>query len=131
MTAPSNGPANRTREAGFTLLELSIVMSMLGLLMLVAFASFENFRMYAYRTSCVAQQRNLVTPGILFGYENGIDNQDISSMQVIAANLAPDNLGECPESQSFDNDDYLLIYANGELADVDCNVAGPRHPFHR
>lgn len=130
-TPPPRCSAKSSREAGFTLLELSLVMSILGLIMLTGFASFENFRMYVMRTSCVQQQRNITTPALLYGFENGIMNQDVSSVALVTANTIAPELGECPMSDTFDSADYLLIYQNGELFDVDCNVMGLQHAYHR
>ena len=130
-TLPPRVPADRRREAGFTLIELSLVMSILSLIMLTAFASFENFREYVFRTSCVSQQRSLVSPAMLYGFENGIGNQDVSSANLVAADLISPDLGECPLSETFDSDDYVLIYQNGELFDVDCEVQGLLHPYQR
>lgn len=126
---PRCSAKNESRDAGFTLLELMLVMSVMGLIMLTGFASFSNFKMYVLRTSCVSQQRNIVSPGLLYGFENGIANQDVASTALVTADLIAPELGECPLSDTFDSADYLLIYQNGELFDVDCAVVGLEHPY--
>lgn len=131
MSAPPSSPADRRREAGFTLIELSIVMSIIGLLSLSVFASMENFRQYVYRTSCVQQQRNMVSPAILYGYEHGLSDDNVNCSVLLADNLITRNHGECPLSRSVDYDDYTLWYQGGEFFDVDCDVEGLRHPYTR
>ena len=106
-------------------------MALMGLILLTAFASLENFRSYVVRTSCVSQQRNMVGPALLYGFENGIANQDIDCGNLVTADLIAPELGECPLSDTLDYDDYLLVYANGELSDIDCQVVGLEHPFER
>ncbi len=118
-------------EDGFTLLELMLIMSMMGLLMLIAFAGMANFKTYAMRTSCVSQQRHLVTPGLLYGFENGIANQDVSAQVLLHSDMIPQHLCNCPSTENNDSDDYTLVYLNGELADVTCNPMGALHPYQR
>ncbi|HKK71733.1 MAG TPA: prepilin-type N-terminal cleavage/methylation domain-containing protein [Candidatus Krumholzibacteria bacterium] len=128
VSATSTGPSH---DSGFTLLELMLIMSMMGLLMLMAFAGMANFRTYAMRTSCVSQQRNLVTPGLLYGFENGIANQDVNAEVLLTANMIPQHLCNCPSTENNDSNDYTLVYLHGELADVTCNPMGALHPYHR
>ena len=128
---PPGPPADSPRDAGFTLLELTLVMALMGLIMLTAFASFANFQQYALRTACVSQQRAIVSPALLYGFENGISNQDLTSAVLVTADLIAPELGECPLSDTFDSDDYTLVYLNGELNDIDCDVVGLEHPYDR
>lgn len=130
-TTPPRGSAKLMGEDGVTILELSLVLAILSLIMLTGFASFENFRMYVFRTTCVQQQRSIVTPALLYGFENGIGNQDLRSTALLASGAISPEFGECPLSGTFDSADYVLIYKDGELFDVDCDVMGLEHPYQK
>lgn len=129
MTPPQAPRSTVVDDRGFTLLELMIIMSLLGLLAMIGLASFENFRVYARKSSCVAHMRHLTAPAILYGIENSLENVDVQSDALLAADLIPPQLGQCPDGAHAGSGDYILEYGAGQLADIDCNVLGAAHPF--
>lgn len=129
MTPPRTVRSKSLDDRGFTLMELMIVVSLLGLLAMIGLASFENFRVYARKSACVAHMRHITAPGILYGIENSVENADVTSDALVAADLIPPQLGHCPDGAHAGSADYILEYGPGQLDDVDCLVLGAAHPF--
>lgn len=129
MTSPRRRPAVSNDESGFTLIELMIIMSLIGLLAMIGLASFENFKTYARRSACVAHQRHLSGPGILYGIENSLENVDVTSSVLVTADLIPPQLGQCPEGAHNGTADYIIEYGVGQMFDIDCDVMGVAHDY--
>lgn len=129
MTPPRTVRSTQLDDRGFTLMELMIVVSLLGLLAMIGLASFENFRLYARKSACVATMRQLTGPAILYGIENSIENADVTSNMLVAADLIPPQLGHCPDGTHAGSADYILEYGPGQLDDIDCLVMGALHTF--
>ena len=129
MTPPRSPRSTHVDDRGFTLIELMIIVSLMGLLALIGLASFDNFRGHARKSACVTHMRHLTGPAILHGIENSLENVDVTSDALLAAGLIPPQLGHCPDGTLAGSADYLLVYGAGQLADIDCNVLGAAHPF--
>jgi prepilin-type N-terminal cleavage/methylation domain-containing protein len=117
------------RDAGFTLLELSIVMTILGI---VAAAISDNFiiaREHARRASCIMNQRNIYHGAVLYSAENWVADGDINVSVLRANGYVPQKMCECPESNTDDFDDYTITYSGLEPIDIACDVEGALHPW--
>ncbi len=121
--------ARRRAAAGFTLIELCIVVVVLGILASFALPNYARARLRAMRGSCVTNQRNVITAATLYAAEHAIQNQVLNVQDLLTAGALPAGLTECPESGTDDNDDYVVTVTGGHVTAIECSVMGADHLF--
>ena len=114
---------------GFTMLELALIVSIIGLLSLIGYANVLQFQDRAKRAACVQQQRGLHEASILYGMESDPGTGNINASQLWVAELVTQEMAECPSSEDNDFDDYQLLFINSELSLIGCDEEGPLHPY--
>ncbi len=107
------------KRTGFTLLELMIVVSVIGLLTILALPSFSKPRTTTLSTHCISNQR------VIFGAVNRYELDNRASLYSIRNNTAAIRQTlvtnqyvrlsasfNCPTDNIKSSADYRLIYAN-------------------
>lgn len=118
------------RRAGFTLIELMIVIVVIGILVSIAIPNYFSMTESARRGSCISNQRNIVAHASLYAADHGIYNGQIAITDLVDAGVAPTEMAECPNSTVDDHDDYDITITDGVVADVDCTVREDDHDWH-
>lgn len=124
---PFDATAPRRRRAGFTLIELMTVCAIIGILCVVAIPNFLRATSRAKRSSCISNQKNVVTQTILYSAELRITDAVIAVSTLIEAGYLPDAIGECPTSDLGDFDDYEVTIEAGDVTAIVCMVAVDDH----
>jgi prepilin-type N-terminal cleavage/methylation domain-containing protein len=104
-------------EAGFTLVEIMVVVAIIGLLVTIAIPSYFKNREVAQKNTCLSNLRVIDTAKQLWGIENGKGTSDVAD----DADLVGDDLylrrkPECPSGGEY------TYWEIGELPE--CNIAG-------
>lgn len=122
-------PRNADPDArgGFTLIELAIVVTILGILMGIAIPNYLRAADRAKRGSCLANQRNLIQASLLYCSDTGFMEGDLRSSTLHTAGYATDTMSDCPLSPQIDFDDYVITIENSGVVSVHCNVGGDEH----
>lgn len=119
--------ANLSARGGFTLIELVIVVTILGILMGIAIPNYLRAADRAKRGSCLANQRNLIQASLLYCSDTGFMQGDLRSSTLHTAGYATDAMAECPLSRDIDFDDYVITIEDSGVVSVHCNVGGDEH----
>jgi prepilin-type N-terminal cleavage/methylation domain-containing protein len=130
---PMTGSRLRCRGGGtrgFTLIELSIAVCIIGILAGIALPNFARARANAARGSCLSNQRNITTTAALYVADLDIVDDEFNVNDMFTAGRLPVGLTECPESGTDDHDDYILTVAGGRLTGLECSIMGDEHLFH-
>ncbi len=121
--------AEDVSPGAFTLVELLIVITVIGILATLAVANFARLRANAKRAACIAQQRGALEAA--YNYTIDFDppdgNMNISTLE--DGGYVAENLCECPESPVEDYDDYVIIWQDDLPIDVDCLIRGDDHSW--
>ena len=123
------GPRNTDLAArgGFTLIELAIVVTILGILMGIAIPNYLRAADRAKRGSCLANQRNVIQASLLYCSDTGFMQGELRSSTLHTAGYATDAMADCPASREIDFDDYVITIENSGVVSVQCVVGGDEH----
>ena len=125
----SNMRKPRRANAGFTLIELTLVIMVLGLISTIGFGNVVQFAERAKRASCVGNQRKIHEASILYGIEQDPGTGNLNASALWGADLVQQNAAECPSSSDGSNDDYDLMFIASEISLITCDVRGGVHPY--
>ena len=115
------------RQRGFTLIEVSLVVSVLGILALIAIPNYLRAAERSKRGSCFSNQRNLCFAATLYCSDTGFDTGVVRALDLHNAGYCSAEICECPKSEAFDRDDYDVTVEGGKVTQVDCLIAGEEH----
>lgn len=116
-----------TARGGFTLIELAIVVTILGILIGIAIPNYLRAAERAKRGSCLANQRNLIQASLLYCSDTGMLEGNLSSSTLHDAGYCTDTMAECPASTTIDFDDYVITIEDSGVVSVQCSVGGAEH----
>lgn len=108
--------SNRLARGGFTLVEIMIVVSIIGLLVVIAIPNFFKNREVAQRNTCISNLRVIDTAKQLWGLETGQGN-DAEPVEddLVGFGLYLRKMPECPAGANYE---FLTI---GEWPMCDLN----------
>ena len=118
------------RERGFTLIELSIVCLVIGLLVSLAVPNFSRSKARSARVSCVSNQRNLHAAALLYVSDLGIVDGVISSSDLYDDARIPEGMSDCPDDPALGHDDYQITIVGGEVTEIECAIAPVEHEWN-
>lgn len=106
-------------QDGFTLIELSTVVAILGVITAMGVTNYIDFKEDAERSSCITNQRNILHAAKLYSAENAVTG-NLSVANLATAGYVSPEIGECPTASDHDNDDYTLTFAGDEVTFLGC-----------
>lgn len=125
------------KQQGFTLVELIIVVTILGVLAALAMPNFFSMKENTRRASCITNQRHIFEAATLYIAETGTGAATISVTVLQAGNFITTNPyisgnpSECPSSGNGDNDDYTITIAGQRVTDVRCDILPAEHLWNK
>jgi type IV pilus assembly protein PilA len=112
---------------GFTLIELSIVCGVIGILSAVAIPNYARSKARSSRATCVSNQRNLFVAATLYVADWGLVDVELNSSELHDAGCIPAGMADCLDGNDFEQDDYSITVEGGKVTDVTCTVVPDEH----
>lgn len=115
----------RTKSsAGFTLIELMIVIAIIGILAAIAVPNFNRARAQAKKKSCVANMKTIEGAVELYNMENAVSGATPPTVANLQSNGYLKAIPRCP-SKGTDND-YTVSSTAGTsgMTDIECKDHG-------
>jgi prepilin-type N-terminal cleavage/methylation domain-containing protein len=120
----------RNASAGFTLIELAIVVVILGILAVMAIPNFLRAQERTKRGSCLGNQRHLVEAALLYSSDTGTTDAVINCGDLRADGYVGQDMCDCPTSDDDSRNDYDVTLVGGEIDDVICTPRGVDHELN-
>jgi prepilin-type N-terminal cleavage/methylation domain-containing protein len=118
---------DRRRERGFTMLELAIVTTVIGILAGIAIPNYARSKARVNRSSCWSNQRHLYAEITLYVAEYGLPDGVINSQDLFDDGVIASGLADCPENRDGSHDDYDITIEGGRVTAIDCLYATEDH----
>jgi prepilin-type N-terminal cleavage/methylation domain-containing protein len=119
---------HRPQEAGFTLVELMVVMMIIGILVFIGMPVFSEGQVGARRNSCLDRQHLVYEAATLYCADH-VMGDTLMSASVLEPNYLQAPAIFCPSDPDFLPDDYQIVIQNGATVDVNCTIGGANHPW--
>jgi len=115
------------RRAGFTLVELAIVVVVLGIISAIAMSNFIRFRHRANYAACVSNQRNIVEASLLYISITYPGTTTFDVDQLTAGGYLPDQVADCPLSTAHAMNDYTVSIVDNRVTEIECKIEPADH----
>jgi prepilin-type N-terminal cleavage/methylation domain-containing protein len=135
LTGAEGSPMKRMRsrlssQAGFTLIELMVVVIIISILVAMAIANYIRMQEHAKKTSCVSNQRNIYQAATIYASDHKVDDGEMGVEDLLAERAVPRGLCECASSKDSSFDDYTIVWLDGLPREVKCDIKGDKHLWH-
>jgi len=114
-------------RAGFTLVELAITVTVIGILASIAIPNYARVRGRAERASCLCNQRGSTSACALYVADHLIQDDVLTSGALFEEGYLPDCLTRCPMDPGAGHDGYSFVIEGGEMTGVTCELLGEEH----
>jgi prepilin-type N-terminal cleavage/methylation domain-containing protein len=118
-----------SKQSGFTLIELMIVVVIIGILAAIGGANFNRMRRNAKMAACISQQRHVLEACYNYTIDNDPADGAMNVNVLSAAGYVPQELCECPSSPVLDFDDYAITWQADMPIEVDCTYLPAEHDW--
>ncbi len=117
---------------GFTFFEMLVVITIIGLLLMIALPNYTEARRKATRNTCISNQKIIYTAATIYMMEEseslvGMGHKERLDALIDNGYIRGSKWAECPSSGDKDYDDYTIVFMSDIVSDVECDVEPSGH----
>jgi len=120
------------RNKGFTIVEILIVVTIIGLILAIALPNFMDARRKAIRNLCLTNQKTIFMAAIMYCLDSPGSMEEMTDGERLDALADEEYLKgitwqHCPAGGDRSSQDYVMLLESGSVADVECAPRGAEH----
>jgi prepilin-type N-terminal cleavage/methylation domain-containing protein len=119
----------RGSRSGFTLIELAVVITVLGVVSVIILANFIRFQNRARYSSCVSNQRHVAEAALLYSSLSNPGTVNVDVNVLTGGGWLVEEAAECPQSTVHAMNDYTIHFTANRVTQIDCKIQPAEHQW--
>ena len=125
--------ADHKKHRGMMLIEIATAAAVVGIIAAILVPAILRSNTRARRILCIANQRSIYGAASRYEFDRGSSLERVDPDKrldvLISLNYIETSCARCPSSRGASGSDYVFVYENGLLKDINCAIYPEEHDW--